>query len=77
MHRTVWLGCNAGGGPRPSQSPFDSMCQFVQLVPQLSLINQTSIAPLFWRHLLLHCVYYMLLTSVEAVFNGRPTDLRT
>ena len=64
----------ASGLPK---SPIDSMCQFVHFVTQPSLINQTSNAPLFWCHFLLHCVYYMLLTSVEPVFNGRSIDLRT
>ena len=77
MYRVIWLGYNARGGERPSQSPIDSMCQFVHFVTQPSLINQTSNAPLFWCHFLLHCVYYMLLTSVEPVFNGRSIDLRT
>ena len=77
MHRIMWLGYNARGGARPSQSVIDSMRQFVLFVTQPSLIKQTSNAPLFWRHSLLHCVYYMLLTSVEPVFNGRPIDLRT
>lgn len=57
MHRIMWLGYYARGGARPSQSLFDSMCQFVQFLTQPSLINHSAfLAPFIVALCILHAL---------------------